>query len=280
MTSDKLQHSEFVPYAPKGRGEQVHIHHCKQGHNNDRLYIRRNEDESVVAYCHHCGKSGYSFSDNLQIRKAKDVHKQTWGLDKLSFKSSGSSGQENIRKTWDKKDRVYSRRRAVYKDNPFLIKSMITQDIIDKYEIKSIGDRVYFPIFDSDKELKVILGRGKNPKWLVEWLSDDKTYSPIGSGDTCVIVEDVVSAIRIAECGYASLPCLSSSLRDCLLPNLENYGTIIVWLDNDNSQVLSNSLKIRNKVLLINDNVIICRDKQPKDMANTSIKHYIDNMRR
>ena len=276
---NKLVRSEFVPYAPKDRGVQIHIHHCKQGHNNDRLYIRRNEDESIVAYCHHCGKSGYSFSDNLQIRTAKEVHKQTWRHGKSSFESSNACGHQDFRKTWDKKDRAYKRHRANYKEQPFLIKSLINQELIDKYEIKQIGDRVYFPIFDqAGKNLKVVLGRGENPKWLVEWLCDDKTYNPIGSGDTCVVVEDVVSAIRLAECGYSALPCLSSSLRDSLLPKLENYGTIVVWLDNDNSQVLSNTLKIRNKVLLINDNVIICRGKQPKDMNDSDILKYLNNM--
>ena len=271
-----LSRSEFVPYAPKDRGGQIHIHHCKQGHNNDRLYIRRNEDESIVAYCHHCGKSGYSFPDNTQIRKAKDVHIHTWRHGKPSSESSSTSGQENLRKTWDKKDSSYSRHRATYEEQPFLIKSRINQELIDKYEIKVIGDRIYFPIFDSAGEnLKVVLGRGENPKWLAEWLSADKTYTPIGSGDTCVVVEDVVSAIRIAECGYSALPCLSSSLRDSLLPNLENYGTIVVWLDNDNSQVLYNTLKIKNKINLINDNVWICRGKQPKDMSDMDIIKYI-----
>ena len=277
--SDRLKRSEFVPYAPKDRGVQIHIHHCKQGHNNDRLYIRRNEDESVVAYCHHCGKSGYSFSDNLQIRTAKEVHQQTWRHGEPSIESSNPSGQQDLRKTWDKKDRAYERYRATYKEQPFLIKNLINQDLIDKYEIKVIGDRIYFPIFDqTGKNLKVVLGRGENPKWLVEWLSEDKTYTPIGSGDTCVIVEDVVSAIRVAECGYSALPCLSSSLRESLLPQLEKYGTIVVWLDNDNSQVLSNTLKIKNKINLINDNVWICRGKQPKDMSDYDIKFYVDRI--
>ena len=257
--SSKLERSEFVPYAPKDRGVQIHIHHCKQGYHNDRLYIRRNEDESIVAYCHHCGKSGYSFSDNLQIRTAKEVHKQTWRYGKPSIEPSSTSGQQNIRKTWDKKNRAYERYRAIHKEQPFLIKNLITQELIDKYEIKVIGDRIYFPIFDqAGKNLKVVLGRGENPKWLVEWLSKDKTYS------------------RIAECGYSALPCLSSSLRDSLLPKLEEYGTIIVWLDNDNSQVLSNTLKIKNKINLINDNVWICRGNQPKDLHDQDIIKYLE----
>ena len=95
-----LSRSEFVPYAPKDRGGQTHIHHCKQGHNNDRLYIRRNEDESIVAYCHHCGKSGYSFPDNTQIRKAKDVHIHTWrALNQVAQVDKKTSEKLGIKKT-------------------------------------------------------------------------------------------------------------------------------------------------------------------------------------
>ena len=59
-------------------------------------------------------------------------------------------------------------------------------------------------------------------------------------------------------------------------PNLDNYGTIVVWLDNDNSQVLSNTLKIKNKINLINDNVWICRGKQPKDLHDQDIIKYLE----
>jgi hypothetical protein len=133
-------------------------------------------------------------------------------------------------------------------------------------------------MFDKSGELQAVLGRGSNPKWLIEWVKSNRYYNPIGTGDTCIIVEDIVSAIRLAECGYSSLPCLSSSLRDILLPSLENYGKIIVWLDNDNHQVLSNRVKIMNKVKLVNDNVWVCIAKQPKDMSDKDINACIEGL--
>lgn len=47
-----------MPFAPTSVGVEVHIHHCKTGRGNDRLYIKRDYDGTVVGYCHHCGARG------------------------------------------------------------------------------------------------------------------------------------------------------------------------------------------------------------------------------
>ena len=273
-----LRLKEFVPFAPEGRGEQVHIHHCKQGYNNDRLYIRRNEDESIIAYCHHCGKRGYSFSSSSPIRKAEDVFRQSRVHNTSSASTVGRDRQENLRKIWDKNDRTNSRCRAIYEEHKFLVRSLLSQEVLDKYQVKVIDDRICFPIFDDSGELQTVLGRGHNPKWLIEWVKPDRFYRPLGTGETCIIVEDIVSAIRLAECGYSALPCLSSSLRSNLLPALEIYDRIIVWLDNDNHQVLSNRVKIMYKVKLINDYVWVCIAKQPKDLSDRDINACVKSL--
>ena len=273
-----LKLKEFVPFAPSGRGEQIHIHHCKQGYHNDRLYIRRNEDDSIIAYCHHCGKRGYSFSNSTPIRKAEEVFRERDLYKSASSSTVGRVRQQDLRKTWDRENISYSRCRAILQESKFLVKSLLTQEILDKYEVKVINDRICFPIFDTSGELQVVLGRGTNPKWLIEWVKSDRCYNPLGTGNICVVVEDKVSAIRLAECGYSALPCLSSSLRNTLLPSLEKYGKIIVWLDNDNHQVLSNRVKIMNKVKLINDNVWVCIAKQPKDLSDKDINACIEGL--
>lgn len=43
----------------------IHTHHCKEGVRNDSFYITRNQDMSVVAFCHHCQESGY-WQDTLE----------------------------------------------------------------------------------------------------------------------------------------------------------------------------------------------------------------------
>ena len=47
--------------------ETAHIHHCKDGHGNDRCYIT-NVGERILFYCHHCGKKG-GLTNNLAAYK-------------------------------------------------------------------------------------------------------------------------------------------------------------------------------------------------------------------
>ena len=63
----KLLPSEFMEDAPIELGAQVHVNHegCPEGlDRKKRLYIKRLPDNSVLAYCHHCGSSGY-YADKI-----------------------------------------------------------------------------------------------------------------------------------------------------------------------------------------------------------------------
>ena len=95
--STRLEHDEFVPYAPDEPGT-VHIHHCKTGNNNDRLYITRKDDDSIVAYCHHCGASGGFNVLGNRVIKASERNKTDAGPgdaagDELHVSDAGTDGQ-------------------------------------------------------------------------------------------------------------------------------------------------------------------------------------------
>ena len=55
-----LRTDEYLPHAPKNAGT-IHINHahCPAGEDRKkRLYITRKQDGTVVAYCHHCTRTG------------------------------------------------------------------------------------------------------------------------------------------------------------------------------------------------------------------------------
>lgn len=59
-------------------------------------------------------------------------------------------------------------------------------------------------------------------------------YYPEQTGDSCCIVEDCVSAIRVSQSGRAGVPCFSASMPSVKLTRLARmYRRIDVWLDND-----------------------------------------------
>lgn len=64
----RLAHSEFVPFAPSAVNEQIHINHdeCPAGQDfKRRLYIKRTASNQVVAFCHHCGNKG-SYTEGMR----------------------------------------------------------------------------------------------------------------------------------------------------------------------------------------------------------------------
>jgi hypothetical protein len=59
----------LLPSEPMLLDETIHVHHCKQGRNNDRFYITRKQD-GYVYYCHHCGASGFSPASGMAPTKS------------------------------------------------------------------------------------------------------------------------------------------------------------------------------------------------------------------
>ena len=68
-----------------------------------------------------------------------------------------------------------------------------------------------------------------------------------GRGKTLVLVEDILSAIKISRTeNYAALPLLGSSLsKDTESKIIKRYKTIYVWLDRDKAK---NSILIKNRL--------------------------------
>ena len=76
-----------------------------------------------------------------------------------------------------------------------------------------------------------------------------KPLTVYGKGDTIVVVEDVLSATKIARCYDESIcasPLLGSSLSKQSMAQLtKRYKTIHVWLDRDKAK---EAIRIRNKL--------------------------------
>ena len=100
-----------------------------------------------------------------------------------------------------------------------------------------------------------------------------------GDGDTIVVVEDVLSAIKIARCRYESFcasPLLGSSMPKQTMSQLtKQYKTIHVWLDRDKAK---QAVNIRNQLrsLGVTSKAIIT-PKDPKEYNKTEILNWLKN---
>lgn len=105
--------------------------------------------------------------------------------------------------------------------------------------------------------------------------------SPPGS-DTLVVVEDILSAQRVAESGYDAFPLLTTSLKEVQLEYLTRVykdGILLVWLDDDNYSVLRDRDSIKRNLQLLHSNVkVIDRLGDPKNFTIEQVQEIINNV--
>jgi len=128
----------------------------------------------------------------------------------------------------------------------WLLKYNITLDEIKRYGIK------WEPI----RKLLVLIERknywqGRNFGFgKIKYMSSgNKPLTIYGKGDKLLVVEDVLSAIKIARLrqeGYCATPLLGSSMSKQVVAQLsKQYDTVHIWLDRDKAK---QSIRIRNNL--------------------------------
>jgi hypothetical protein len=85
--------------------------------------------------------------------------------------------------------------------------------------------------------------QGANPKWLR--YTGEADYFTAGTGETVVVVEDVISAITVAKLGFTGMALLGTSLSVAHMSHLGNYSSIVVALDPDAAH---KTLKFRREI--------------------------------
>lgn len=290
MNKEYLDYNEFVPYAPDNIGEEVNVHHCKQGKNNDRLYIKRTDDGSIIAYCHHCGLRGISKSGGVRnisyFRKDKDEPKPG----RRKELKLPSDLELDINK-WPIKAKAWP------------MKYGITEEEINANHMgySEYFGRVVLPCFDEEGQLSQFQTRridGLSGKAAFQRDTKYDTYIKQGStasqrlyipkssgtrdathttGNTLCIVEDALSAIKCNRI-IDTIALNGSSLDDSSILSLsKRYDNFIIFLDNDNRQVKKSQTRLKRKLELIcRGNVKIAySDKDPKELSMNALRSML-----
>lgn len=282
---DYLEPNEFVPYAPTTLGETTHIHHCKEGRGNDRLYITRKDDGAIVAYCHHCGRRGVSRSRaprNIHSLRASAKERERTAVRKLTL-------PRDIEKDvtmWPAHARAWPMKYGIKKDE-------LQHNHIAYSE--RLG-RIVLPCFDEKgtltcyqtRKLSGGEGRDANPHKYSTYTQQgsearDNLFWARGgrTGDASrplVVTEDVLSAIKCGRFG-PSVAVLGTNVSDHELLTITNkHDNIIVFLDNDNSKVKAkqNSLKQRLDLLANGWVRVVRADKDPKEHSNSELESLLN----
>ncbi len=241
---------DYVPDAPTEVGEQVSINHtaCPAGADTrGRLYIKREKEELIIAYCHNCADKGYYIQGYSNVDSYR--HKQQpIATPTITHKVRLPSGLAWDEKRWPQEARTW----AMAHLNPKELEEMGIAYHPGK-------ERVILP-FCSYSDLGIlgyqsrrVMPKDPRPKYLTEicWVGGSKFYEPFTIDvkrvkrfeDTIAVVcEDMISAFKLYKAGYSAY-CLCGShfnigefYRDQqkYLPNLKG---VFVWLDNDNREI-------------------------------------------
>lgn len=139
--------------------------------------------------------------------------------------------------------------------------------------------RLIFPVFSFDG---LIAYQGRyfgpdttKPKWWGEGNLKDTLHILKGKDDSCIIlVEDIISAMKLQKVGHTSMPLFGSHVDLSRLKRIKNYyHKIILWLDPDKRK---ESIKFANigKSLGLNMRVIFS-DLDPKQHSTSEIEEYL-----
>jgi len=120
-----------------------------------------------------------------------------------------------------------------------------------------------------------------SPKYLTNKLKHEHIHDPIGPGEsTCIIVEDMISAIRLAELGYDAVPLFTTTMTsESMLTLVGRYDKIYVWLDNDSVVVDRQADIICTGLRLLDQNAQrIMGFRDPKHYSNEEIDGIVEEI--
>ena len=230
----RIPAAEFRSFGePLATDQQINIDHvlCPAGlDTKKRLYIRRKSD-CILAYCHNCGGHGFVSLGN-KVKRLEELLKDNEELVK-----NGTPEIELPLDTtcdWDK---------WPVAAKAWLMRYYVTQSIARRWGIgySESMHRVILPVFNEDGQLIFWQGRALYPSQSPKYISVKAVDKPLFKAhgprhphhNSVVIVEDMLSAIRISEHTDA-IALLGTSADTSVLRNaLAGYKDILIWLDPD-----------------------------------------------
>jgi len=307
--TEKLLREEWEHLIPNKIGEQIHTFHCKQGKGNDKLYIKRLNNGSI-AFCHHCLKRGFIPSTKSPARfiqkeledypGSNSEHGDNGGIRPQGINGQATAygqgvrgGSGEVRLSLPADCSPYLSRWESSEPKIWLIRNGIKeQDCIDYgiYWSKS-QQALVFPRYSSQDvryiEETTPCGLGLSFFQTRGFPKSIRTYKDKNSTTCCTIgtnstgriflVEDYISAVRIAKLGECAFPLMGTGLSDSqfeyLLTKADKVG---IMLDNDNHQVKKAQIKLKNRFEAHGKTVhLYSLVKDPKEYNDEALKELL-----
>lgn len=222
--------------------------------------------------CPKCRSSGGDISgDNLGVYS--DGHSYCW---KCGFYNPG-----DIKDKYFKKEPITNSRGLIYPEITSFSKETI--DYLKKYGLTD--DEIYsnlnghtegYSFFDSAFYQVRRINPIDKPKVDTRGIivGNEPIFASSNGGDSVVLVEDIISSIKVSRV-IDSCALLKSSIHDILILRLANrYKNCYLWLDPDMYQKMTKSLLPRLKPYF-NQVRVIFSELDPKEYSTQKIKEYL-----
>lgn len=270
----RLYHSDFVDLAPDTEGEYVMVRHddCDNGiDHKKRLWIKRNNDGSINAYCHNCQASGF-YRDNERVETTESMQeKMKITQTNVQLPTDFKSGVDNIPPlglVW-------------------LYRAGLTKEEVNKHGFgwSACNKRIIIPVYNGYNKLALYQGRSLDmesnpPKYLTlknKSLPALFKLTNFDKGDI-VVTEDVLSAIR---CGRVknSVSTMGVGMSDCVKAMMPTLGSrVLLFYDDDNSTVRSSTLQLKKDLdnIMKHETVIIKTNVDPKEYSDKDLRTLLE----
>jgi DNA primase len=246
-------------------------HDCPTGAGHDRPLVVTRIDTGWKWFCHRCGEKGIKWAKGLSPKEwlkfntAREV-RENETVSKVTLPHGWTSEIPAVGLAW-------------------LYKYGITDAEIEDYGIgySTTLNRVVLPVYDSDQKLVYYQARNlgevtaRSPKYMnVKARGRKDIYFKISSGarrDRVVVVEDILSGIRVGH-QFDARGLLNAYIPDDLIFTLTRvYPLIVLWLDPDKwDRMLKRTKRFRSLGL----NVKMVRvNEDPKFYTDEEIQRIV-----
>lgn len=249
---------------------QVRFDHEECGDKRSRLYVK-NTGKGLLYHCHNCGFSGYhrhgllSPEQTLTALNQYQEDDEVFQSDYLEYPFDFSPKVPKLGLLW-------------------LYKYGLTDEEVLAHGFGSYngGERLFIPVYVSKKLIyyqgrNLNLDKPKSPKYLNVRAKNAKLiYKEVKhTRNDIVLVEDVVSAIKVGRVSTARALLGSYIPLELILSLMGRCDKVYVWLDPDKAAgAVKYSAKIRSITGLICKPIFT--EKDPKDYSTEEIKRILE----
>ena len=258
---------EIAKELPLGHKTRSQCHECG---TTDKSLIVNHSHKAYNAYCFRCGSQPFEMKGEMSLEELKQMkelnHAAHTSKLKLALPEDFSHDIPLEGRLW-----LYS--------------GGITESTWKEFGIgysESLR-RVILPVYNDKKALVWYQCRavfkGQSPKYIQPSDGRDTVIFKCGnsiSNKQCVIVEDILSAIRVGKHTVAA-SILGTKITTSQAQALSQFDTVVTWLDSDKAGV-KGAQAIRKTLQLVTRVTNVVTKKDPKCLSDEQIRQELSNV--